>query len=181
MGAILLASIVLAQLPRMDAQANYLLVFLAWLAAILLYLVAVSPPQPAAWREWPGRLRRIWAEQRVAVLVFAGILLVAFVTRALALSTIPYTLGGDEGSQGLEAMLWTLVTGAVVAIVTLIWKLGAIQLLGRVWAGLKATWQTGGAISPDEEDRRLLRTPLRLAPSAVVAVFAVKFRLLEWW
>lgn len=84
-------------------------------------------------------------------------------------------------SRGLEAMLWTLVIGAVVAIVSLIWKLGTLQLLKRVWQGLTATWRTGGMISPDDRDRRLLRTPLRLAPSAVAAVLVVHFRLIEWW
>lgn len=84
-------------------------------------------------------------------------------------------------TRGLEAMLWTLVIGAVMAIVTLIWQLGIWRLIQRVGSGLLATWRTGGAVSPDEQDRRLLRTPLRLAPSAVLAVLIVEFRWLVWW
>jgi prepilin peptidase CpaA len=119
-------------------------------------------------------------------LACGGIMLVCFVLFAGQVGggdvKLLAMIGAWWGMQrGLESMLWTLVIGAVVAIISLIWKLGVWQLLQRVWAGLAANLRTGGMISPDERDRRLLRTPLRLAPSAVLAVLVVQFRVIEWW
>jgi len=125
-------------------------------------------------------------ESLFGLLACGGVMLVCFVLFAGQVGggdvKLLAMIGAWWGvSRGLEAMLWTLVIGAALAIIRLIWQLGVWQLLQRSWTGLTATWRTGGMISPDEADRRLLRTPLRLAPSAVVAVLIVEFRLIEWW
>jgi len=180
--AILLAIIVLGQLPRMDADANYVLVFLAWLAAILLYLIAVSPPQPATWREWPGRLRRLWAEQRVAVLLLAGIILVAFLARALAVGSIPYTLGGDEGSQGLEAIRVInreirnpFTTGWLgVPTMSFIFNSITIRLLGATTLALRIPWVLVGTLTVFVTFflvKRLTNLPIALATGGLLAVY----------
>lgn len=182
LGAILLALMVLALLPRMDARANYLPVFLGWLAAILLYLVAVSPPQPATWRAWPGRLRRVWAEQRAVVLLFAGIMLVAFLARALAVGAIPYTLGGDEGSQGLEAIRVInreirnpFTTGWLgVPTMSFVFNSISIRLLGATTFALRIPWVLVGTLTVFVTFflvKRLTNLPLALATSALLAVY----------
>ena len=84
-------------------------------------------------------------------------------------------------SRGLEAMLWTLVIGGAMALISLIWQVGALKLLGRIWTAVVAVLRVGGRVTPDPEDKRFLQTPLRLAPSAVLAVLVVHFHWLNWW
>ncbi|MBI3973706.1 MAG: glycosyltransferase family 39 protein [Chloroflexi bacterium] len=83
------------------ATADYRVAFLLWLGAIALYLVAIAPA---------GRPRlnlHTWWRRpatRVLVAVLGSIVLVALGMRVWNLGGIPPTLGGDEGSQGLEAL-----------------------------------------------------------------------------
>lgn len=84
-------------------------------------------------------------------------------------------------SRGLEAMLWTLVIGGAIALISLVWQVGVWKLIGRIWIAIRAAWRMGGRVTPDPEDKRVLQTPLRLAPSAVLAVLIVHFRWLNWW
>ena len=91
-------------------------------------------------------------------------------------------IGAFWGLQrGLEAMLWTLVIGGCLALIRLVWQIGAGRLVAQ---SAKYVWQilrTGIASVPNEEERRLLKTPLNLAPSAALAVLVVQFQLLAWF
>ncbi len=75
------------------------------------------------------------------------------------------TLLGVE--RGVETLLWTLVLSAALALIVLVWRVGAWQLLARtlrqvVWTLRIGSWSP---LSPDE--RRQLQVPLYLAPSAL--------------
>ncbi len=97
--AITLTILVLLRLPRMLSQDSYVLIFMVWGAAILLYLAAVSEPlEIAQWQTWIHT--RPWK----LILAVVGIVFFAFVFRFWRVGTIPFTLSGDEASQGLEAL-----------------------------------------------------------------------------
>lgn len=91
-------------------------------------------------------------------------------------------VGAFLGLQpGLEAMLWTFVVGACMAIVVLVWRVGTFQLVrlaGRYVYGVVRLH----TLNPlPEEDRRPLQTDLYLSPSAVVAVVIVYFDLIAFF
>lgn len=181
---LLVAAVVDWQFGIIPNKVVYPGILLGLLISAVVSLVLLWGPEEYAAREFWGWIGL--GESFGGLLACGGVMLVCFVLFAGQVGggdvKLLAMIGAWWGvSRGLEAMLWTLVIGAVVAIVGLIWKLGVWQLLMRIWRGLTANWRTGGMISPDEEDRRLLRTPLRLAPSAVAAVLVVQFRLIEWW
>jgi prepilin peptidase CpaA len=80
---------------------------------------------------------------------------------------------------GFEAMLWTFVLGGCVGLVTLVWRLGVVQLtrriISRVWSVLRArSW-----VPLTDQEREPLQVHLFLSPAALVAVLIVRFPLLE--
>ncbi len=79
---------------------SYLPQFLMWLGAIAAYSIAITPPRALPREEWG----MWWEVNRLTVVILGLIVLAAFALRAWNLETIPNTLGGDEGSQGLEAI-----------------------------------------------------------------------------
>ncbi|MFM7843279.1 MAG: prepilin peptidase [Planctomycetota bacterium] len=81
--------------------------------------------------------------------------------------------------QGLEALLWTMILGGVLAIVLLIWRVGAWQLTR---AAIRGAWAAGRGQLPDwtNEEWAALRTELFLSPSALLAVLVVRFNLASW-
>ena len=99
--AILLASWVLYRLPQMAARDNYLVVALAWFVAILLFLAAVAPPRTAdRGLNWS----QLWHKHSQILLLVSGLTLIALLLRLWQVHILPYTLSGDEASQGLEAI-----------------------------------------------------------------------------
>lgn len=98
--AVLLMLFVLWRIPQMDGQASYTAVTIAWIAAGALFVYAVAPPQEETYPNWRPWLRA----NRTWLLALGGILLLALLLRVWQLGSIPFTLGGDEGSQGLEAL-----------------------------------------------------------------------------
>jgi prepilin peptidase CpaA len=80
---------------------------------------------------------------------------------------------------GLEAMLWTFVIGACVAIVLLVWRVGVVSLIRLAWKYARGV-VTLRTLNPlGEEERKPLKTDLYLSPSALAAVVIVYFRLAE--
>jgi prepilin peptidase CpaA len=75
--------------------------------------------------------------------------------------------------RGIEALLWTFVIGSAVAVITLIWRVGAWRLMVRLLRQVASTLRLGfwNPLSPEE--RRELQAPLFLAPSALGAVLTV--------
>ncbi len=97
--ALSLTLILLWRIPTMLAQDSYLLAFLGWSGAILLYLAAVA--NPFSLRYWADQIRS-WPWK--LTLLVAGIVFLAFMLRYWRVGSIPFTLSGDEASQGLEAV-----------------------------------------------------------------------------
>ena len=71
-----------------------------WLASIVLFAVSIVVPQPRARRDW----KTWWAQNWLLVVAVSAIGLLALALRVINLDVIPPTLGGDEGSQGVEAL-----------------------------------------------------------------------------
>jgi len=135
-------------------------VFALWLASIVLALLAglAATPQTRwpAWRKAPDWLRPAaitglrahWIE----VLLVTGIVLVGLAVRVVALDTIPTTLGGDEGSQGMEALRFLdgrlqnmFVTGWLgVPTMSFLLQAMTLRLFGADMAGLRVLWALVG-------------------------------------
>jgi prepilin peptidase CpaA len=90
-------------------------------------------------------------------------------------------MGAFLGAElGLEALLWTFLFAAVVALAALVWREGAIGLVVKIGGYLAAMFKTGLAQSPVEEDRRTLQIPLYLGPCALGAALVVCFDLVRY-
>ena len=83
--------------------------------------------------------------------------------------------------QGLVAMLWTFVLGACAGLIVLIWRVGPWQLLVQSTRHILWTLRLGRLVPLLPEERAQLQPPLFLAPSTLVAVVIVQFRLAEIW
>lgn len=75
--------------------------------------------------------------------------------------------------SGLEAMLWTMVIAGAMAVVILVWRVGAWRL-GRILAAFAAAAARGSRPEWDDQQRAALRTDLFLSPSALLAVVIVR-------
>lgn len=103
-GSLALTGVLLDLLQLDPPLPSYNWSLLLWIGATALYTYAVAGgrwawPRRAAWQAWWQRSRK-----SPIVLTMGGVLLVALVLRAWSLETIPPTVSGDEGSQGLEAI-----------------------------------------------------------------------------
>ncbi|MFO0868784.1 MAG: A24 family peptidase [Pirellulales bacterium] len=78
---------------------------------------------------------------------------------------------------GLEAMLWTMVIGGVMALVILVWRVGALRLAALLTRYLLAAGRGARPTLADDE-RAALRTDLFLSPSALLAVMVVRLEML---
>ena len=68
--------------------------------------------------------------------------------------------------SGLEALLWTFVMGACLALITLVWRFGFWTLVSRATTFLWYSARTGGHLQATDEERRPLRTSQFLSPAA---------------
>ena len=174
--AVVLMAFVLWRIPAMDRAANYWPVFLAWLAAILLFLAAVHrPAERPAPRDWI-RARR-WP-----LLAVAALALFAFVLRAWRIGDIPFTLAGDEASQGLEALKYSagewrspFTTGWLgVPTMGFIFNSLSLAVTGPTIAGLRLPWALVGTLTVLTTFllvRQLLNVRIALLTAFLVAVF----------
>lgn len=150
-GLFLLATIFLGYslvtIPQLTLTDSYLTVTLSWLLAILLCLTAVLPWSKPTWpRQLPNK-------QFVAGLVGLGLLTILL--RTWQLGTIPFTLGGDEASQGLEAVRVLdgtlrnpLATGWLgVPTMSFFFNSATIALFGRTIFGLRIAWVLVGTLN----------------------------------
>lgn len=91
-------------------------------------------------------------------------------------------IGGFLGwEKGLEAFLWTFVFAGCFGIARLGWRVGPLRLAG--WIAKRVYWTLRFSTRPPLTDgeRLELRSPLFLAPAALVAVIVTRFELLEWF
>ena len=70
-------------------------------------------------------------------------------------------LGPDHG---IEAMLWTFVLGACMALIVLVWRVGPLRLMGRMWRQIAAMFGLAYWSPLTEAERRELHSPLFLRP-----------------
>ncbi len=81
--------------------------------------------------------------------------------------------------KGIEAMLWTFVVGACMALIVLIWRVGPWRLIAGVLRHVVWTLRLGNWVALSEAERAELQPPLFLAPSALAAVAIVRFGLVR--
>ncbi len=98
--SIVLWLVVLGNLRADPPLPDYSLTLIMWLAAIVLFAVSIISPQPRPRRDW----KAWWAQNWLLVVAVGALGLLALALRVINLDTIPPTLGGDEGSQGVEAL-----------------------------------------------------------------------------
>ncbi|MEE9603711.1 MAG: A24 family peptidase [Thermoguttaceae bacterium] len=81
--------------------------------------------------------------------------------------------------QGIIAMLWTFVLGGCVGLIVLIWRVGALRLIGRTCRQVLYTLRLGRWSPLSDEEKAVLQPPLFLAPCALAAVVIVRFALMD--
>ena len=82
-------------------------------------------------------------------------------------------------TSGLEAMLWTFVLAACMALIVLIWRHGVWTLISRTATTSWLLLRSGGKLRLTEDEREPLKTDLFLSPSALLAVLIVRFQWLD--
>ena len=167
----------LRRLPTLNVEDSYLYPTIAWIIAILAYLIAVTNwiPQP--------RLSRSWWQAHSDVVYSVGIIvLLAFLLRVWHVGSIPFTLGGDEGSQGVEAV--RVINGLVrnpfttgwlgVPTMSFFFNSISIRLLGQTTLALRLPWVLVGTVTVGITFflvKRISGTRLALAAATLLAVY----------
>jgi prepilin peptidase CpaA len=127
---------------------------------------------------------RIWGvvgfyDSLLGFLACSGIMLICFVFFAGGIGGGDIKLLAMTGaflglSKGFEVMLWTFVLGGCLAMIVLVWRIGAWELLRH---GMRYVWlclRTGRPVALSEEERAPLKTDMYLSPSALAAVLIVQ-------
>lgn len=78
-------------------------------------------------------------------------------------------------SRGVEALLWTFVVAACMAVAFLVWRVGALTLLARACRRLVALVRRGLGLPVFQESERQSSTEVFLSPAALAAVLIVQF------
>lgn len=116
-------------------------------------------------------------------LVCGGIMVACFVFFSVGggdvklIAMIGAFLGPDAG---IMAMFWAFVLGACLAVIVLIWRVGAWFLLRRLFIHLLWLFRLGRQHRLTDQERALLEPPLYLAPTALVGVVIVQSGLADW-
>ena len=97
--SIALVFVLLSRLLTLQ-RASYMVDVLLWLGSIGSFVLCVAPSIDRSREDWS----LWWEMHRNTVLIVAVMITVGFVLRVWRLDTIPSTVGGDEASQGLEAL-----------------------------------------------------------------------------
>jgi Flp pilus assembly protein protease CpaA len=77
--------------------------------------------------------------------------------------------------KGIEALLWTFVLAAAFALIGLIWKIGPLTALGRAGRLITSKLRLHWFPPLSEEERKVLKPPIFIGPSALAAVLLVEF------
>jgi hypothetical protein len=175
--AIMLTIYVLWRLPKMPPDVSYTGVFLLWLVAAVLYLLAAAPSYAFSWdvRAW-------WQRNRQLILILTGLTFGAFVLRFWQVSSLPFTLGGDEASQGLESvrvldgMLRNPFSTGWLGVPTMsfFFNSWSIALFGRTVFALRVPWVLVGTATVLVVFflvKRLMGVRLALATAVILSVY----------
>ena len=76
---------------------------------------------------------------------------------------------------GIEILLWTFVLGGLSAVLILIWKCGAVDLVQSLLQQVLGKLQFGQWQPLTEQQQARLQLRLYLAPCALVALLVVQF------
>lgn len=152
-GAVMLLALgltlyLLRRLPVLPASGTYTTMVWVWIFAFAFYVFAVAPPNPRPRQDWS-----IWWEiNREKALALFGIVLLALVLRVWHIGSIPFTLGGDEASQGLEAV--RVMDGTIrnpfstgwlsVPTMSFYFNSLTLRLFGQTTAALRLPWALVG-------------------------------------
>ncbi|HSM55796.1 MAG TPA: glycosyltransferase family 39 protein [Candidatus Sulfomarinibacteraceae bacterium] len=172
----------LYRIPQLDLQDSHALVVAGWAGSILCYLLALAPPHPGLLHRWRERWQAARSTRAVPLVILLGITTSALLLRATFLETIPFTLSGDEASQGLEAVrvlqgeIRNPFTTGWLSVPTLSFYFNSltIDLLGMTRTGLRLPWALLGTVTVVAAFflvRRLVGWPLALATSALLATY----------
>jgi prepilin peptidase CpaA len=82
--------------------------------------------------------------------------------------------------SGLTAMLLTFVLGGCAGLVLLVWRVGPVRLIARVFRQVLWSLRLGSWSPLSDEERAQLQPPLFLAPCALVATAIVRSPLLKF-
>ncbi len=105
LGAGVLGSLIVADLTRgAPANAGHTWLALVWLLALGCVLASAWPSGGFVLGQWQERLAHVAARARVEWAVVVCILVGALLLRVVALDSVPYPFGGDEGSQAMSAV-----------------------------------------------------------------------------
>jgi hypothetical protein len=96
----LMSLLVLGDLRTVSELPNYTATLGLWLASIVVFVMAVAIRKPRWRRDWKTWLRQNW----LLIAAVGAIGALALILRVYDLGGIPPTMGGDEGSQGVEAL-----------------------------------------------------------------------------
>ena len=167
---------ILWRIPRIDYGSSHLGVFVGWLVAILLFLAAVS--EPAGSRNWRSWLRR----HLIEIAALSLVLLLGLLLRIWHLGILPYTLAGDEASQGLEAV--RVLAGELrnpfstgwlgVPTMSFFYNSLSIKFLGRTVFALRLPWVLIGTATIFTTYllvRQLFNWQLALTSAAILATY----------
>jgi hypothetical protein len=122
-----------------------------WVLAFCFYLVAVAPPINLRNRDWIDWLRA----HPVLIIIVLGVLLLSLGLRLWQIESVPYTLAGDEASQGLEAVkvlngdIRNPFTTGWFGVPTLSFFLNSLTInwLGQTITGLRLPWVLIGTVT----------------------------------
>ena len=175
--AILLTLYVLWRLPKTPPQASYGVLFWMWFTAGMLYIWAVAPSHALSWdvRAW-------WERNRQLILLLSALIFGAFLVRIWRVGSLPFTLGGDEASQGLEAV--SVLAGISrnpfstgwlgVPTMSFFFNSWSIDLFGQTVFGLRFPWVLVGTATVLVVFflvKRLMGIRLALATAVILAFY----------
>lgn len=180
--ALVLSAYTLFRLPQLDRLESHATLFLFWALSIICYALALAPPGDGVLRRWGQGLATVWRHKRLPLLILLNIVVVSLLLRASFLEAVPYTLGGDEASQGLEAVrvlqgeIRNPFTTGWLGVPTLSFFFNAIsiELLGMTKSGLRLPWAlvgTATVVAAFFLVRRLHGLTLALATAALLGVY----------
>ncbi len=143
----------------------------------VLVLAETADPERLAALGWIGV-----AASFVGFLICGFVLLACYVFFQVGggdvkLMAMVGAVAGPE--RGIEIMLWTFVIGGCVALILLVWRVGAVRLRVRAARHLFWTLRLGRFSPLTPQERAQLQPPLHLAPSALAAALVVQFALVE--
>lgn len=138
----------LRELPRRPPTATYTAMIWAWVFAFICYVLAVAPPNPRPRQDWS-----IWWEiNREKVFALGGIVLLALFLRVVQIGSVPFTVSGDEASQGLEVM--RVIEGTIrnpfstgwlsVPTMSFFFNSITLRLFGQTATALRLPWALVG-------------------------------------